>query len=75
MTSYAETDNGTENVKTESLAAALVSAWTNNLATNLRAQFSRDVQQPTASSDQPLTKIYNLVVGFGRSSMLPRETR
>jgi len=75
MTSYAETDNGTESVKTESLAAALVSAWTNNLATNFRAQFSRDLQQSTANSDAPLTKIYNLVAGFGRSSMLPRETR
>jgi len=75
ITSYAESENGTENVRTESLAASLVSAWTNNLATNLRAQFSRDVQQSIANSDQPLSKIYNLVAGFGRSSMLPRDTR
>ena len=51
------------------------SAWTNNLATNLRAQFSRDDEQSIANSDQPLTKIYNLVAGFGRSSILPRTTR
>src|SRR5271165_4726186 len=75
ITTYAESENGTEDVRTESLAASLVSAWTNNLATNLRAQFSRDLQQSIANSEQPLTKIYNLVAGFGRSSMLPRNTR
>ena len=75
ITSYAESGNGTEDVHTESLAASLISAWTSNLATNLRAQFSRDLQQSTANSDQPWTKIYNLVAGFGRSSMLPRDTR
>ncbi len=75
LTSYAESENGTEDVRTESAAASLVSAWTNNLATNLRAQFSRDLQESIANSDQPLTKIYNLVAGFGRSSMLPRDTR
>ena len=75
LTSYAESENGTENVRTESVAAALMSAWTNSLATNLRVQFSRDLQQSIANSDQPLTKIYNLVAGFGRSSMLPRDTR
>jgi Carboxypeptidase regulatory-like domain len=75
LTSYAESENGSEYVRTESLAASLVSAWTNNLATNLRAQFSRDEEQSIANSDQPLTKIYSLVAGFGRSSMLPRNTR
>ena len=75
LTSYAESENGTEDVRTESVAASLVSAWSNNLATNLRAQFSRDLQESIANSDQPLTKIYNLVAGFGRSSMLPRDTR
>jgi hypothetical protein len=75
LTSYAQSENGSEYVRTESLAASLVSAWTNNLATNLRAQFSRDDQQSIANSDQPLTKIYNLVAGFGRSSILPRTTR
>src|SRR5271165_2299965 len=75
ITSYAESENGTENVRTESLAASLVSAWTNNLATNLRAQFSRDLQQSIANSEQPWTKIYNVIAGFGRSSILPRNTR
>ena len=53
MTSYAESGNGSETVRTESLAASLTSAWTNNLATNLRAQFSRDLQESTANSDSP----------------------
>jgi hypothetical protein len=75
MTGYAENENGSESVKTESLAASLTSAWTRNLATSLRAQFSRDLQQSTSNSDQPLTKIYNVIAGFGRSSILPRENR
>src|SRR5208337_3585997 len=36
ITTYAESGNGTEDVHTESLAASLTSAWTSNLATNLR---------------------------------------
>jgi len=75
LTSYAESENGSEEVHTGSLAVALVSAWTNNLASNLRTQFSQDEEQSTANSTQPLTKIYNLVSGYGRSSMLPRTTR
>ena len=75
LTAYAESDNGTEDVRTESLAGSLVSSWTTRLATNLRVQFSRDVQLSTANSSDPLTKIYNLVGGMGRSSMLPRQTR
>jgi Carboxypeptidase regulatory-like domain/TonB dependent receptor len=75
ITTYAESANGTEDVKTESLAASLTSAWTNNLATSLRVQFSRDVQQSYANSEEPLTKIYDVIAGFGRSSILPRDTR
>ena len=74
ITGYAATANGTENVHTEGIAAALISSWTTNLATNLRVQFSRDRQQSTANSNQPWTKIYDVVAGFGQSSILPRET-
>jgi hypothetical protein len=74
ITGYAASANGTENVHTESIAAALVSSWTPSLATNLRAQFSHDLQQSSSNSDQPLTKIYDLLNGFGGSSILPRET-
>ena len=75
MTGYAESENGSENVKTESLAASLTSAWTDNIATNLKAQFSRDLQQSSSNSELPLTKIYGVMAGFGRSSILPRENR
>ncbi len=75
ITTYAESANGTEDVKTESLAASLTSTWTNNLATTLRIQFSRDVQQSYTNTEAPLTKIYDVIAGFGRSSILPRDTR
>ena len=74
ITTYAESANGTEDVKTESLAGSLTSMWTNNLATNLRMQFSRDNEQSYANTEEPRTKIYDLMAGFGRSSILPRDT-
>ncbi len=74
ITGYAESANGTESVATESVAASLISAWTSRFTSNLRGQFSRDLQSSTANSDLPLTKIYNLVAGFGGSSILPRTT-
>jgi hypothetical protein len=75
VTTYAESNNGTEDVATESLAASWTSSWTNRVSSNLRGQFSRDAQQSFANSDVPKIKIYNLVDGIGRSSMLPRQTR
>ncbi|HZP23805.1 MAG TPA: TonB-dependent receptor [Terriglobales bacterium] len=75
LTGYAASANGTENVHTESLAGSLISSWSSHLATNLRLQLSRDLQQSTSNSDQPWTKIYDLVNGFGGSSILPRQTR
>src|ERR1022692_3314323 len=75
VTTFAESNNGTEDVKTESLASSWTSMWTTRLSTNLRAQFSRDVQQSYANSDAPKIKIYGLVDGIGRSNILPRETR
>ena len=74
ITTYTQDNNGSEDVKTESLAASWTSTWTNHLSTNLRAQFSRDVQQSFANSEAPKIKIYNLVDGMGRSGMLPRNT-
>jgi hypothetical protein len=61
-------------VRTESIAGSLISSWTTNLATNLRLQYSWDVQQSTANSDAPWTKIYDVIAGFGGSSILPRNT-
>ncbi len=75
ITGYAASANGTENVQTESIAASLMSSWTNKFATNLRVQFSHDAQQSLANGDQPWSKIYDLMEGFGGSSTLPRDTR
>jgi len=75
ITSYAATANGTEDVQTESVAASLMSSWTNRFAGNLRLQFSHDTQDSLANSDQPWTKIYGIMDGFGNPSTLPRNTR
>ena len=75
ITGYAATANGTQNVQTESIAGSLISSWTNNLATNFRLQFSHDNQDFLSNSDDPWTKIYGLIAGFGGSSTLPRNTR
>ena len=75
LTTYAESSNGSEDVATESIAASLTSSWTRNIATHLRAQFSRDVQQSSANSEDPKIKIYGVLDGAGRSNLLPRETR
>ena len=48
---------------------------TNNLTSHLRLQFSRDLQQSYPNSAFPLTRIYDAIDGFGRSSILPRTTR
>ncbi|MGB8769034.1 MAG: TonB-dependent receptor, partial [Candidatus Korobacteraceae bacterium] len=74
ITTYAEIANGTEDVKTESLAASLISTWTSKLSTNLRVQFSRDAEQSYANTEEPITKIYDVIAGFGNSSILPRDT-
>lgn len=75
LTTYTESSNGSENVATESIAASLTSQWTSNFATHLRAQFSSDLQQSTANSEDSKIKIYDLLDGIGRSNLLPRETR
>ncbi len=75
ITAYAASGNGTENVNTASLAGSLTSAWTNKLATQSRLQFSRDLENSTANSYEPWTKIYDIIAGFGGSSTLPRDTR
>lgn len=74
ITGYAATANGTQDVQTTSVAASLISSWTNRLATNLRLQLSHDNQNSLSNTDQPFTKIYDLMAGFGGPSTLPRDT-
>jgi carboxypeptidase family protein/TonB-dependent receptor-like protein len=75
ITNYAISDNGEESVRTESGVLSLSSALTFHLTCHLRAQFSRDLQESSTNSSDPLTRIYGIIDGFGRSSILPRQTR
>jgi len=75
ITTYATSDNGAEQVATESGSIALTSNFSWRVVSHLRAQFSRDLQQSTSNSTEPLTRISSVIDGFGRSSILPRQTR
>jgi outer membrane receptor for ferrienterochelin and colicin len=75
LTNWGISNNGEEDVATESVSVALTSALSGRLVSNLRAQFSRDLQRSYANSLDPLTRIDEIIEGFGRSTMLPRETR
>ncbi len=75
LTSFGISDNGEEDVSTESGAVTLTSNLSFRVVSRLRAQFSRDLQQSTPNSTDPLTKIPKLIEGFGRSSILPRQTQ
>jgi hypothetical protein len=68
------TSNGEEDVATESASVSLTSALVPSVTSHLRAQFSRDLQQSYANSLDPLTRIYDVTDGFGRSNILPRRT-
>ncbi|HZU43586.1 MAG TPA: TonB-dependent receptor, partial [Terriglobales bacterium] len=74
ITSYAISDNGEEDVATESVNVSLTSALTSRLTSHLRVQFSRDLQESSTNSNYPLTRIYDIIDGFGRSTILPRRT-
>lgn len=75
LTTFATSDNGEEKVATETGSLALTSSFSARLISHLRAQFSRDLQQSASNTTDSLTKIQSVIDGFGRSSMLPRETR
>jgi hypothetical protein len=75
VTTYGIADNGQENVDTETASLALTSSLSGRMVSHLRAQFSRDLQWSTANSDAPLSNLPGILNGFGRSSLLPRETR
>jgi Carboxypeptidase regulatory-like domain/TonB dependent receptor len=75
LTTYAISDNGEEDVSTETGALSLTSALNLRTTSHLRVQFSRDLQESFSNSTAPLTRIYGITDGFGRSSILPRRTR
>lgn len=75
ITNFAQSGNGEEDVATESASASLTSAISPRLTSHLRLQFSRDLQESQANSDGASTRIFNVLEGMGRSSILPRQTR
>ena len=75
ITTYAISDNGEEDVTTESASVALTSNFSFRTVSHFRAQFSRDLQQSSSNSQETLTRIASIIDGFGRSTILPRQTR
>lgn len=75
LTTYGISDNGVEQVNTETASLSLTSSLSPRMTSHLRAQYSRDLEWSTSNTDAPLTKITSVLNGFGRSSILPRETR
>jgi hypothetical protein len=74
VTTFATSENGEEDVATESASLSLTSSLSWRLTSHLRAQFSRDLQQSYSNSADVRTRIYDVFDGFGRSSILPRQT-
>ncbi|HXX00370.1 MAG TPA: TonB-dependent receptor [Candidatus Acidoferrales bacterium] len=68
-------DNGQEMVSTETANLSLMSGISARWISHLRAQFSRDLQQSSTNTSDPLVKISNVLDGIGRSNLLPRQTR
>ncbi|MDP9267623.1 MAG: TonB-dependent receptor [Acidobacteriota bacterium] len=75
LTNNGISQNGEENVATESASLALTSALSGRFVSHLRVQFSRDLQSSSANTDDVLTRIADVIEGFGRSNILPRRTR
>ena len=68
-------DNGTEDVSTDTGSASLISGLTPRLISHLRAQFSRDLRQSYTNTSDTLIKVTDIIDGIGRSDLLPRATR
>ncbi len=68
-------NNGEEQVSTETVNLSLTSSFTPRLISHLRAQFSRDRQQSYSNTSDVLVKIPTILDGVGRSNLLPRQTR
>jgi hypothetical protein len=68
-------DNGTEDVSTDTGSAVLISGLTPRLISHLRAQFSRDLRQSYTNTNDTLIKVTDIIDGIGRSDLLPRATR
>jgi hypothetical protein len=68
-------NNGEEQVSTETASLSLTSGFTTRQISHFRAQFSRDRQQSCSNTSDVLVKIPTILDGVGRSNILPRQTR
>jgi hypothetical protein len=68
-------DNGTEDVSTDTGSVALISGISPRLISHLRVQFSRDLRQSYTNTTDTLIKVTDIIDGMGRSDLLPRATR
>ena len=68
-------DNGTEDVATDTASVSLTSGLSSRLISHLRAQFSRDSRQSFTNTTNTLVKVTDILDGIGRSNLLPRATR
>ena len=75
VTTFALSENGEEQVTTGAVNVTLNSAFSARFTNHLRAQVSRDWQDSSSNSSDPRTRIKDVFDGFGRSSILPRQTR
>jgi hypothetical protein len=75
LTTNAISENGQQRVATETGSLALTSTLSWRLISHLRAQFSHDLQQSSTNTTDPLTTVRSITDGFGRSNILPRQTR
>ena len=57
LTTNAISENGQEQVATETASVSLTSTFSWRLISHLRAQFSRDLQQSSTNTTDPLTKV------------------
>lgn len=74
ITNHATSENGEEQVATESFSLSLTSSIAPRWNNILRAQLAHDRQRSAANSDAVRTTIDDVIAGFGRSSILPRNT-
>ena len=74
ITNFAISSNGEEMVQTETFTLLLTSALSSHLGSHLLVQFSHDDESSLANAGDVGTRIFNLINGAGRSTILPRDT-
>lgn len=74
ITHFAMSENGEEDVSAVTAIASLTSGFSRRVTNHLRVQFSHDDERSTPNAEYPRTQIQTVLAGFGRSSILPRDT-